>query len=80
MRIRTNVVDRTEKIRAQEKLRLELEQQIRNKKLKDQLDKIQDVYYGQNVLHSHKTQSLWTKNPQKTTANLRHSMPNYGSE
>lgn len=75
MRIRTNVIDRTEKIKAQEKLRQELEQQIRNKKLKKELEKVQDVYYGLSVLDSHEPQNLWARNPQKTTANLRQSLP-----
>lgn len=83
-RAQYQLTEREHKRKAQEKLRLELEQQIRNNKLKKQLEKTRDVYHGLKVLDSYKTQSLWTRGGyQDPNPQLRQSMPdanqfNYG--
>jgi hypothetical protein len=82
-RAQYQLTEREHKRKVQEKLRLELEQQIRNNKLKKQLEKTRDVYHGLKVLDSYKTQSLWTRGYQDPNPQLRHSMPeannfNYG--
>lgn len=71
------LTEREHKKKAQEKLRLELEQQIRNKQLTKKLEKARDVYHGLKVLDSYKTQSLWNRNTQDPNPQLRQSMPEY---